>query len=42
VAAVRHVDGVIHFVGGTFFVKASRDTHTVYSAVLRAVDALGA
>jgi hypothetical protein len=42
VAAVRHVDGVIHFVGGTFFVKASRDSHSVYNAVLRAVEQIGA
>jgi hypothetical protein len=42
IAVVRRVEGTLFYQGQTFFIKASRDTHSVYSAVLRAVDGLGA
>jgi hypothetical protein len=42
VALVKRIEGTLFYQGQTFFVKASRDTHTVYNAVLRAVEDLGA
>jgi hypothetical protein len=42
VALVKRIEGTLFYQGQTFFVKQSRDTYTVYNAVLRAVEDLGA
>jgi hypothetical protein len=38
VALVKRIEGTLFYQGQTFFVKASRDTYTVYNTVLRAVE----